>query len=143
MTLSALVYNQSALQDTKQSMLQKSRPVDTIGDRLFRQKQILQNIRDKVIAVKITVVYIDWYVNEYSNSINTRSLVYKLFQFVVVPGISRNQKNPEVIKKKGTATRATIRVRIKSPVALKEANGEVWIVIIKIAAIRRKKSMPV
>ena len=52
------------------------------------------------------------------------------------------KKNPEVIKKNGTATRAKIRVSIKSPVWVKEAKGEVCIVMTKTAAIRRKKSMP-
>ena len=35
------------------------------------------------------------------------------------------RKKPDVIKKNGTATRAIIRVNIKSPVSLKEASGEV------------------
>lgn len=47
-------------------------------------------------------------------------------------------KNPEVIKKNGTATRATTRVNIKSLVSLTDDKGEVWIVITNIAAANRK-----
>ena len=47
------------------------------------------------------------------------------------------------MKKKGTAIRARILVRIKSPVSLKSASGEVWMAMTRIAAARRSQSMPV
>ena len=40
-------------------------------------------------------------------------------------GFPPSRKKPEVIRKKGTATRAITLVRIKSPVSEKDASGEV------------------
>lgn len=44
------------------------------------------------------------------------------------------RKNPDVIKKNGTATRETIRVSMKSHVWLYDDNGDVWIAMIRNAA---------
>ena len=49
-------------------------------------------------------------------------------------------KKPELIKKKGTARRAIMRVNIKLPVWLKWARGEVWMAITRTAAISLKAS---
>jgi len=49
-----------------------------------------------------------------------------------------NRKKPDVIKKKGTAILPIMRVKIKSPVSLKEESGDVWIATTSSAAKIRK-----
>ena len=55
---------------------------------------------------------------------------------------AESKKNPEVIKKNGTASRATTLVRTKSPVSLNELNGDVWIATTRNAATIRAISIP-
>ena len=47
------------------------------------------------------------------------------------------------MKKNGTATRAIMRVSIKSPASLKDERGEVCMATINKAAMNLKQSIPV
>jgi hypothetical protein len=61
----------------------------------------------------------------------------------LAPFFWANRKKPDAIKKKGTATRASILVRTKSVVSLTEVSGEVWIVTTRKEAIILNLSIPV